>query len=258
MFREAKVTTALETEMQPDGSSVITIDAYNGCQIKCPYCFQMNNEEWLRNIQIRTNIAEVLKEELDNLETDTELYIGSLSDPYMDIERDYELTRSILKVLKDYNFKVYITTKAVNGLILRDLELFKTFKVKPEILIGLSEMNEASKSSLHKNIEIANMLYAEEIPTKVFITPVLPFIMNVDEMIEAVNSNIEIYIDKLRVFDGGNQNIKTYGWIKNHYPEYEEEYYKILFESDEKYYCDLVQKYKNDSRITFLTQEWNN
>ncbi len=100
-------------------------------------------------------------------------------------------------------------------------------------------------------------MYEEGIPIKVFITPILPYIMNVDELIESVNPNIEIYVDKLRVFDGGCQNLKTFEWVKKKFPTYEEEYYKILFEGDEMYYCDILQKYRHDPRITFLTKEWN-
>lgn len=94
MRNEVEVSLALEKEIQPDGSAVITIDAYNGCQLQCPYCFQMNDREWSRNIRIRTNIAQVLTEELKTLkDPDTELYIGSLSDPCMDLEAQYGLTR---------------------------------------------------------------------------------------------------------------------------------------------------------------------
>lgn len=129
MFKEVEIRNALEKEIQPDNTAVISIDAYDGCQLQCPYCFQLNNEEWSRNIQIRTNIADVLKEEFQSLKgAHTELYIGSLSDPYMDIEKEYRLTRSVLEVLKDTTYKVYITTKAVNGLILRDLELLSLLK----------------------------------------------------------------------------------------------------------------------------------
>lgn len=117
MFKKIEINNALEREIQPDGSSVTTIDAYDGCSIQCPYCFQMNNKEWLRDINIRTNIADVLKEQLQPLESqNTELYIGSLSDPYMDIEKDYKLTHSILEIFKDKNFQILITTKAVNGI----------------------------------------------------------------------------------------------------------------------------------------------
>lgn len=258
MFKEVEIRNALEKEIQQDNTAVISIDAYNGCQLQCPYCFQMNNKDWSRNIQIRTNIADVLKDELQNLkEDDTELYIGSLSDPYMDIEKEYRLTRSILEVLKDTTYKVYITTKAVNGLILRDLELFKSFKTKPVVLLGLSHIGEADRGAAHHNINIASQIYEAGIPVRVFITPVLSYIMNIEEMITAIPQEIPIYLDKLRVFEQGNQNTKMYEWIKKSYPMYTEKYSKILFEADEGYYLDLVQRYQNNPRITFMSELWN-
>ena len=258
MFKEVEISNALEKEIQPDNTTVISIDAYDGCQLQCPYCFQMNNKEWSRNIQIRTNIADVLKKELQILkEDDTELYIGSLSDPYMDIERKYKLTKSILEVLKNTTYQVYITTKSVNGLILRDLELFKSFKTKPVVLLGLSHIGEANRGGKQHNINIANQLYEAGIPVRVFITPILPYIMNLEEMITAIPKDIPIYLDKLRVFEQGNQNMKMYEWVKKYYPMYAEKYSKILFEEDETYYLDLVHKYQNNPRITFMSELWN-
>lgn len=257
MIQKIKVSTALEKEIQPDNTAVITIDAYDGCQIQCPYCFQMDNQEWSKNIYVRTNIADVLKDELKNLNQGTELYIGSLSDPYMDMEKEYELTKSILEVLKNAEIPVFITTKAVNGLILRDLDLLKSFRTKPTVLVGLSHINAADKGAEHPNINVANKLYEAGIGVKVFITPVLPYIMNVDEMVSAIHPKIDIYIDKLRVFNQGNQNEKMYEWVKKHYPIYEEAYRRILFEKDENYYSELFEKYRNNARITFMSELWN-
>lgn len=264
MFQEIKINNALEKEIQPDGSSVITIDAYDGCQIQCPYCFQLNNKEWSRKIYIRTNIADVLKEQLhigmlDNgaVISKTELFIGSLSDPYMDIEKKYELTKSVLEVLKDMDYKVYVTTKAVNGLIIRDLKLLKSFKTAPEILLGLSHIEQAGMGTAHSNIRIANKLCEEGILVKVFITPVLPYIMDIDAMITALNPQIPIYLDKLRIFDKGNQAEKIYECVKARYPMYADRYFKLLFEEDEDYYFDLVKKYQSNKRIIFMSELWN-
>lgn len=258
MFQEIKIQNALEKEIQPDNSTVITIDAYDGCQLQCPYCFQLSKGAWSRNIFIRTNIADVLEEQLRSLKDDnTELYIGSLSDPYMDIEKEYRLTRSLLEVLKDKNVQVYITTKEVNQLILRDLELLKSFRVPPVVSIGLSHIGQAHKGAAHPNIHIANLLYEAGIPVKVFITPVLPYIMNIDGMISAINPEIEIYLDKLRVFKKGNQASKVYDWVKREYPTYTEQYFKILFEKDENYYFDLVQKYQTHEKIFFMSELWD-
>jgi hypothetical protein len=38
---------------------------------------------------------------------------------------------------------------------------------------------------------------------------------------------------------------------------YAEKYSKILFEEDETYYLDLVHKYQNNPRITFMSELWN-
>lgn len=218
----------------------------------------MNDLDWSRNIQIRTNIADVLKKDFQGLtDPHTELFIGSLSDPYMDLEKECGLTREILKVLKDTAYSVFITTKAVNGLILRDLDLMKSFKAKPVVLLGLSHMGEAHKGAAHPNIEVARQLYGAGIPVRVFITPVLPYIMNVEEMIAAIPLDIPVYLDKLRVFQQGNQNVKMFEWIKKHYPMYAEQYSKILFDADEQYYFDLVKKYQGDSRITFMSELWD-
>lgn len=153
MFKKMEINNALEKEKQPDGSSVMTIDAYDGCSIQYPYCFQMNNKEWSRDIYIRTNITDVLQDQLLSLESqNTELYIGSLSDPYMDIEKEYKLTHSILGILKDRDLRVLITTIAVNGLILRDLEVLRAFKIPPIVSIGLSHIEQADKGAAHYNI----------------------------------------------------------------------------------------------------------
>ena len=72
MVQEIQVQCALEKEIQPDNTSVISIDAYDGCQLQCPYCFQMNDKKWSRNIYIRTNIADVLKEEIHGLKNQNE------------------------------------------------------------------------------------------------------------------------------------------------------------------------------------------
>ena len=78
------------------------------------------------------------------------------------------------EILKDTKFKVLITTKAENGLILRDMELFQSFKTTPEILLGLSHVGEVGKGAAHHNIKIANRLHEAGILVKVFITPILP------------------------------------------------------------------------------------
>lgn len=255
MIKIINITSPFEKEEQPDGSFVDMIDCYDGCQLQCPYCFQLNNPNWSKNILVRTNLPEKLKENL-NYNCDSELFIGSLSDPYMNLEEKYQLTRKTLQVLSKTNYKVRVTTKADNKLLLRDIDVLKSFKVPPRILLGLSSINQAGKNENNINIEIANELAEQGIDVWVFITPILPYLMDIDSMISAIDPKIPVYLDKLRVMTKGNQNIKMYNWIQRNFPKYKYKYYDILFNGNETYYKDIYEKYKDNKRITFMFEMW--
>lgn len=255
MIRELNVTNAFTTEKQPDGSSVTIIDPYNGCQLQCPYCFQMSNSNWSKDIFVNINIANILEKQISQ-KGGEDFYIGSTCDPYMQLEEVYSLTRKCLEVLCHYDSHVFITTKADNQLILRDIDIFKRFKKPITISLGLSNINQVSKGRKNVNIEVANELKENGIDVLCFITPILPHVMDLEEMIAAVNTNIPIYLDKLRVMTKGNQNNKVYEWIQKDYPQYKEEYTKILFQQDESYYIDIMKQFNNDKRIVFMSDVW--
>ncbi|WP_124067366.1 radical SAM protein [Clostridium sp. E02] len=255
MIRKRKIKNAFTNEIQPDGSSINIIDPYTGCQIQCPYCFQMGNRNWSKDIFINTNIADLLKLQVKE-QHGSDLYIGSMCDPYMDLEKQYRLTHKCLKTLRNCDSHVFITTKSDNQLILEDIELLKSFKVPVTVLFGLSNVNQAGKGKNHMNIKVANILKMEGLDVWVFITPVLPYVMNIEEMIEALDKKIPVYFDKLRVMTKGEQDKKVYHWINSCYPQYSSHYKKILFEKDETYYNNLFERYRNDSNIYFMTNIW--
>lgn len=255
MIKEVNITNAFEKEIQPDGTTVDIVDAYVGCQLQCPYCFQMNDPDWSKDIFVRKNIADVLEKQLEE-KNSGDLYIGSLSDPYMPLEEEFHLTRKCLQVLNSFDVHVYVTTKSDNELILDDLDLLKSFKIPVTILLGLSNINQSDKGTSNVNIKVANVLKKEGIDVCAFITPILPYVMNIDEMISALDRNIPIYLDKLRVMTKGCQDKKIYNWIKKKYPLYTKEYEKILYEADESYYKKIIEKYGSDKHITFMFDLW--
>gem|GEM_PF-1090600 len=260
MIKEIMVAKGFEKEEQPDGSYVDILDGYDGCQLQCPYCFQLNNPNWGKDILVRKNIIEVLGQQInngENLKKDGELFIGSLSDPYMPLEGKYQLTRKMLQVLCDKDYDVRVTTKSDNQIILRDIDIMKSFKRPIRILMGLSNINQAGKGCDNVNIAIANELKKQGIEVWAFITPILPYIMKLDEMISSLDQSIPIYLDKLRIFSAGNQDRKMYDWVNLNFPQYKNLYYKLLFEQDESYYDQIVDRYKDNDRITFMFSMWN-
>lgn len=256
MIKEIVVKQALEKEGQPDGSYVITIDAYDGCQLRCPYCWQRNNICWSKDIFVRTNIAEKLSVELETNQNVKYLYIGSLSDPYMDLEKQYHLTQKCLKVLAELDKEVYITTKSNNKLILEDIALLKSFKVPVTVLMGLSNLKEQRAGGASINIQIANKLHEEGIKVQAFLTPILPYVSKVDEIITSIHPEIPIYLDKLRIMTEGKQDALIMKWIQKEYPELAEKYNQVLYQNDESYYQQILGKYKSNNMIKFMFEIW--
>lgn len=254
MIKQVLVDNPFTYEGQPDGSSVLVVDPYTGCQLQCPYCFQLNDPDWSKTIYVNMNISDKLSQHISNIDDD--IYIGSKCDPYMQLEEKYRLTRRCLEVLSHCKNHVYITTKSDNGLILKDLELLKVFNTSPTVLMGLSNINQACKGRLNASIRIANELRYNGIDVWCFFTPVLPYIMDVDDMVDALDESIPVYFDKLRVMTEGNQDKKILTWINSKFPHYYDEYFKILYEGDISYYKEIYKKYKSSSRFNFLTDEW--
>ena len=257
MIKEMHTNNPITSESQPDGNSVPIIDPYEGCNLGCPYCFRLSNEKWADNIIVYTNIADMLDEALLSWQGDEieEIYLGSLGDPYMSIEKDYELTRKCLKVLDKHHIPTMITTKSDNELILRDMDILKNFSSDITVLMGISHMrqlNNAYNGLENKNIVLANKLHRMGINVQAFITPIMPHIVPVEDMIKQLDTDNPICVDLLRIEKGTIQAECVKKHIAHHYPHLIKEYDSIIDDGNLEYYYELKERYKNDKRIVFL------
>ena len=114
------------------------VNPYRGCGHACAYCYAQDvtrfetGSPWGEVIEVKTNIAQKLKKELSK--RCAGVYgVGTVTDPYQQLEAKYELTRGCLSVLKRHRAKVSILTKS--DLVLRDLELLSDW---PEAEVGIS------------------------------------------------------------------------------------------------------------------------
>ena len=78
------------------------------------------DKEWGSVVEAKINIVSRLKKELEK-GTEGVYGVGTVTDPYQPAEREYELTRGCLVLLKRANAKVSILTKS--ALVLRDLDV---------------------------------------------------------------------------------------------------------------------------------------
>ncbi len=258
MIKEILCTTAIEYEHQPDGGKTPVIDAYDGCQLYCPYCFQWRDPTWNQDILVKTNLPEILERELANWDTSQTLYVGSRSDPYMPLESKYRLTRRTLQVVQQLGFPCVLSTKSNAPALLEDIDLFRSFGDKLVVCVGqanLPHLRGAPIAHDLPNIRTANELHRLGIPTWVFITPVLPGITDVKAMIAALPADMPVYLDKLRLEKDSTAGQRFFAYLDKDFPELAARYHLMVQEGGDPYYMELRQMYQDEPRVKFVFGE---
>src|SRR5882672_3906053 len=132
-----KTTVAIDTARRiitrndsPDISFDRSINPYRGCEHGCIYCFARPTHAYLglspgldfeSKLLVKPDAAKLLETELRKPSYKPQVIaMGTNTDPYQPIERDWRITRSILQVLSDFKHPVGIVTKS--AAIVRDID----------------------------------------------------------------------------------------------------------------------------------------
>ncbi|BCZ48101.1 hypothetical protein psyc5s11_41680 [Clostridium gelidum] len=122
-------------------------------------------------------------------------------------------------------------------------------------MLGLSNLNLLSnleESHTIKNIEVANKLHEQGIKVWAFITPILPGITDVNEMIGSLNKYIPVFLDKLTIEKDSISMGKMLEYINNKYPKLKPIYEDIIFNDRNDYIDELRNTWKNNSLVKFV------
>lgn len=225
------------------------INPYVGCTHGCQYCyasfmkrFTGHTEEWGTFLDVKT------WRDIKNPEkyAGMELFIGSVTDPYLPQEETYERTRALLMQLQGSGAKLSIATKS--DLILRDLDLIKTF---PEARISwsINTLDEAFKRDMDKAVSIERRLAAMEtfyragIRTTCFISPIFPGITDVEAIIQEVKGKCHlIWLENLNL--RGSYKTVILDYIEEKYPQLSPLYREIYNKKDRSYWEMLDMRLK--------------
>jgi DNA repair photolyase len=122
------------------------INPYRGCEFACRYCYARYTHEFMemtepedfeRKIYFKQNAAWLLTQELKRLKPDTEIALGTATDPYQPLERKQGVTRSLLEVFAHHSgFRLGIVTKST--LITRDLDLLEEISKRHKLTVHLT------------------------------------------------------------------------------------------------------------------------
>ena len=178
------------------------MNLYRGCTHGCIYCdsrseiYNMNHS--FEDIEVKENSLELLKKELIKRPCGM-IGCGSMSDPYMPIEKRLGYVRKSLELIDRYGFGFTCITKS--DLVLKDLDLLKKINEKTKVVIqmtlttadddlcGILEPNVCPTS---KRVEVLKRLNKQGIPTVVWLCPILPYI---NDTSDNINSILDYCID---------------------------------------------------------------
>lgn len=170
------------------------MNIYRGCTHGCIYCdsrskcYQFTHA--FEDIEVKENAPLLLEEKLRSKRSKCMIGTGSMSDPYMPLERELGLTRKCLEIIRRYEFGATIITKS--DLILRDLGILKEINEASKAVVQMTlttfddklcKILESNVCPTSRRAEVLNKFKEEGIPTVVWMTPILPFINDTEENI---------------------------------------------------------------------------
>jgi DNA repair photolyase len=126
-LNEIQATSIITKSNLPDADFVI--NPYVGCLHACIYCyarfmkrFTGHTEPWGKFVDVKINAPDLIPTKSTRYQGKS-IFLSSVTDPYLPLERKYQLTRKILEKLLPLEPNLGIQTKS--DLILRDLDLIK-------------------------------------------------------------------------------------------------------------------------------------
>ena len=141
----------ISRNQSPDIPFSQSINPYQGCEHGCIYCYARPSHaywgyspglDFETRLIAKPNAAALLREELAKpAYRPSVICLGSNTDPYQPIERQQQLTRSILQVMLETRHPLTIISK--NALIERDLDLLQPLAEKKlvQVLISLTSLD---------------------------------------------------------------------------------------------------------------------
>ena len=191
------------------------MNIYRGCTHGCIYCDSRSScyqfAHPFEDVEVKQNAPELLEKALRGKRKTSMIGTGAMSDPYMHCEEQLCLTRKCLEIILKYGFGVAVQTKSDR--ILRDVDLLdrinRSVKCVVQITLttyddSLCRLVEPNVCNTKRRIEVLKQMKERNIPTVVWLTPVLPFINDTEENIVAIlNECIRVGVKGIVCFDMG-------------------------------------------------------
>ena len=197
--------TIITRNNSPDIAFDRSINAYRGCEHGCIYCFARPTHAYhdlSPGIDFETKLfAKPAAPELLRMELAKPGYVpspiamGTNTDPYQPIEREWRITRQCLEVLRETRHPLTITTKSAR--VTRDLDLLADMAADGLVMVALSVTSldprtarrlEPRASAPAKRVAAIETLAKAGVPVCASLAPVIPAITDheIEHIVETV------------------------------------------------------------------------
>ena len=186
-----KPRTIITRNKSPDISFDRSINPYRGCEHGCVYCFARPTHAYMglspgldfeSKLFAKPDAARLLERELakEGYQPRT-IAIGTNTDPYQPIEKQYRIMREVLEVLEAHGHPVGIVTKS--ALVVRDIDILSRMAERGLAKVALSVTTldrhlarnmEPRAATPTRRLEAIRQLTEAGIPTSVMVAPIIP------------------------------------------------------------------------------------
>lgn len=263
-INEITASSIITKSNLPDADYVI--NPYLGCMHSCVYCYAVfmkrftgHTEKWGTFVDVKINAPDLIPAKTTKYKGKT-VFLASVTDAYLPLEKKYLLTRKILEKLIPLEPKLCIQTKS--DLVLRDVDLLKQFKTC-EVGLTITTLDdnlrkeiEPFTSPVQNRINALEKLKSAGIKTYVFIGPIIPFFTEWKKIILETKHCANFYMfENLNVAGSIWNFVKN--WLEEKHPDLLEKYECIYFhksdywnkiEEEIKQFCE---QQKVDYKIYF-------
>jgi len=186
-----KPRTIITRNDSPDISFDRSINPYRGCEHGCVYCFARPSHGYMglsagldfeSKLFAKPNAAQLLERELSRPSYKVQpIAIGTNTDPYQPVEKEWRIMRQLLEVLEAANHPVGIVTKS--ALVMRDIDILSRMADKGLARVALSittidrklaRAMEPRAATPSRRLETVRALSDVGIPVSVMAAPMIP------------------------------------------------------------------------------------
>jgi DNA repair photolyase len=178
--RPVTARSIIARNSSPDIPFDQSINPYQGCEHGCIYCYARPSHAYLdlspgsdfeTKLTRKANAAEQLERELARpAYRCSVIALGANTDPYQPVEKQFGITREILKVLLRFRHPVSIVTKG--ALVTRDIDILT--ELARDNLCSVAISITTLDAGLKARLAAMEALSAAGIPVAVMFAPVIP------------------------------------------------------------------------------------